>query len=204
MVDNICRRARAPSRRAKTPAFLVLALVLVILAGAVPATGAVRAQEPVSPLGASALAALPSSPGRWAYLTSGNYAGANADTACAPGFRLASAWEIIDPSNWRYASNHLAAYNKADSGSGPPANWYGWVRTGWDSSTENTAGTANCANWTSLGVADYGSIMRLSTAWETAPGSPEPWQTRTWSCAGSAPVWCVSDVYTVNLPLVTR
>ena len=67
--------------------------------------------------------------------------GANATSACADGYHMASLWEIYDTSNLEY--NTTLGITQQDSGQGPPGN-YGWVRTGWGADTSTTAGQANC------------------------------------------------------------
>ena len=61
------------------------------------------------------------------YLTTTTHTGAQATTACAAGFHMASLWEIFDPSNLRYDATVGATAD--DSGAGPPF-LGGWVRTG--------------------------------------------------------------------------
>ncbi len=127
------------------------------------------------------------------YITSSNFSGSQPKTACSAGYHMASIWEILDVSNLVYAYDHPAAYTKGDSSFGPPSSWYGWVRTGYNNSTVNTAGLANCNGWTSNTAGEYGSIIRLAHDWVTAPGEIGTWDTSTWSCGGTAPVWCIQD-----------
>src|SRR5512133_3687902 len=61
------------------------------------------------------------------YLTKTSHNGAEALTACAAGYHMASFWEIRDPSNLRY--NTAYGYKTDDSGLGPPTAG-GWIRTG--------------------------------------------------------------------------
>ncbi len=126
------------------------------------------------------------------YLTDTNYEADQTLAACSSGYHMASLWEILDVSNLAYASNHPQAYSKADSGSGPPAFWYGWARTGWNSSAENTAGVANCNNWSQKNTG-YGTIVRLVNDWETTPGEIFTWDAAAWQCTSVSPVWCVED-----------
>jgi hypothetical protein len=146
----------------------------------------------VSPAGVTSLSAGGSSGGVF-FLTNFNRNANTALTACGPGFHMASMWELADISNLTYNTSHPSAYLKSDAGSGPPALWYGWVRTGYDSSTTNTAGVGNCANWTStLGTA-YGTIARLTNNWDVTAGALSYWEADPWTCSGIAPVWCVGD-----------
>jgi hypothetical protein len=130
---------------------------------------------------------------RHAYLTKTNYATNQALAACASGYHMASLWELYDVSNLIYDYGHPAAYTKADSGHGPPSYWYGWARTGYDSSSSSTAGTGNCNNWSSISSTVYGVSVRLSRMWETAPGDIGPWDATSFTCNFTGPVWCVKD-----------
>jgi hypothetical protein len=127
------------------------------------------------------------------YLTILNYSGSEVLTACGTGYHTASFWEILNVTNLVYEYDNPAAKIKADSSYGPPSNWYGWIRTGEESSGANTAGTGNCLNWTSSLNTNYGTIVRLSNAWVTTPGDIFTWDAATWNCVGFAPVWCVRD-----------
>lgn len=157
------------------------------------------------PQAASASAVAASSGGaRHYYLSSANYNGSQVLTACAVGYHLASFWEIQDTSNLTYDYNHPLAYNKADSGFGPPSLWYGWVRTGQDSSGSNVAGTGNCLNWTSNANTNSGVFVRLTDTWETPPGEIGPWDATPFTCNFVGPVWCVGDFYTNYLPQINK
>jgi hypothetical protein len=127
------------------------------------------------------------------YLTDLSYYADQALTACSAGYHMASLWEILDVSNLTYDYDHPAAHIKADSGFGPPSNWYGWVRTGYSSSSSGTTGTGNCNNWTSRLNTVYGVAVRLSNAWEAAPGDISTWDATPFSCVVTSPVWCVGD-----------
>lgn len=127
------------------------------------------------------------------YLTDLSHRADQALSACASGYHMASIWELFDTTNLAYAYDHPDAHTKDDSGQGPPAHWYGWVRTGWSSSGSDVAGTGNCQAWTSTASGDYGSIARLDQDWTATPTAASPWDTRTFSCGGISPVWCVED-----------
>lgn len=122
------------------------------------------------------------------YATFQNYGGSEVLEACAKGYHLASIWELVDVGTLEYHHGHPDAMTMDDAGSGPVANWWGWVRTGRAASVVNAAGTANCSVWTSEANGEYGTIARLSVS-----GSIGPWEIQTWDCSASAPVWCVSD-----------
>ena len=62
------------------------------------------------------------------FLTDSGFNGATARNACGSGYRMAQLWEILDPSNLRYASEAPGAMNMGDDGP-IPASRSGWVRT---------------------------------------------------------------------------
>jgi hypothetical protein len=127
------------------------------------------------------------------YLTDATYETNQVKTACATGYHMASLWEILDVSNLIYDYDHPAAHVKDDSGQGPPSYWYGWIRTGQDSSGSGTTGSGNCLNWTTTGSSEYGVAVRLSRTWETAPGDIFTWDATSFSCGFLGEVWCVKD-----------
>jgi len=183
-------------RRVRPP-LLILLLVLLLL-------GSIAPEDPVSAQTGTAAAFIPASGGRHVYLTKTNYATNQVRTACASGYHTASFWEIVDVSNLIYDYDHPAAYTQADSGYGPPSYWYGWVRTGYGSSSSSTTGTGNCNNWSSTSNSVYGVSVRLSRTWETAPGDIGPWDATSFTCNYTGPVWCVGDFCTVYLPAVLK
>jgi hypothetical protein len=188
---------------------ILLAIALVVIIGAVAvvtagAQGPATANEEVAPSDEAAPKPAASSSSTAAqaqgfvtlrsfYLTEANYNADEVLSACARGYHMASLWEILDVSNLAYAYDHPDAHTKDDSGQGPPSHWYGWVRTGWNTSSTDTAGVGNCQNWTSIDSADQGSIVRLTYDWATAPTAVGPWETLAFNCIGFAPVWCVED-----------
>jgi hypothetical protein len=177
-------------------ASLVLAL---LLSGSAPAAG------PGRPVSASPMAAfMPAGNGRHVYVTAAFYLPAQALSACASPYHMASFWEIMDVSNLIYDGAHPDAATWSDSGSGPPSEDAGWVRTGYDSSTTNAAGMGNCNNWTSSSGTSYGTAARLSRQWETAPSQADLWDVLPYPCNLSGRVWCVRDVYVGYLPLIMR
>ena len=141
----------------------------------------------------STLTVSPTSYRRIFYLTNLNYPTNQTLTACGAGYHMASLWEIINVTNLVYEYDNPAAHTRADSGYGPPSGWYGWVRTGYDSSGSSTTGSGNCLNWTSIDVANYGVSVRLSNSWETAPGDIFTWDATSFTCNFTGPVWCVRD-----------
>lgn len=136
------------------------------------------------------------------YQTNVTHDGAEANTACAPGYHMASLWEILDPSALKY--NISLGEHWADSGQGPPSGYIGWVRTGWSSSSSGTSGMGNCNNWSSNNGSDYGTGISLSHSW-AAPQTIYAWDVTTMTCSAETGVWCVEDiVYKIYLPLVLR
>ena len=124
------------------------------------------------------------------YLTKNEYNGAQALTACAAGYHMASLWEIHDPSNLRYDTE--LGFTLADSGSGPPFAG-GWVRTGWIADVSNNPGTGNCNAWTSASSSHQGTGVGLSINWSSPSSVISPRQTATVRCDGAVRVWCVQD-----------
>ena len=140
---------------------------------------------------------------RWYYLTQGTYNGANANTACAVGYHMASLWEILDPSNLEY--NTALGYTTDDSGQGPPTTRNGWVRTGYEKRLSG-AGQGNCDAWTN-NSSGFGTVAWLNCEWgDTAP-SLYVWNAAIGMCDFELGyhVWCVkNNAHFIYLPLITR
>ncbi len=130
------------------------------------------------------------------YLTVDTYDGANALTACVPGYHMASMWEILDPSNLLYDTE--LGDTQEDAGQGPPNDFDGWVRTGNNATPGGSAGSANCNAWTSDSDQVSGTAAELvQSGWEfgSRPFSPvAPWAAFTRTCDFLNNVWCVEDV----------
>ena len=124
------------------------------------------------------------------YVSSASYFANAAPGACASRYHMASLWEILNVSNLTYDINQPGAKTQDDSGFGPPSGWNGWVRTGYGSDTSNTAGTGNCNNWSTTSGAAWGTNVKLSNSWETAPGHVSAWDATSFSCSSVGPVWC--------------
>jgi hypothetical protein len=142
------------------------------------------------------------------YMTANTHNGANALSACADGYHMASLWEIYDTSNLSY--NTSLGKTTGDSGLGPPTYDPGWVRTGWIGiqSGQNKSGIANCVAWMSANGSLYGSVARVQPDWENDHGPylfPN-WQTATYTCDTYMHVWCVENTIQAEifLPLVMR
>ncbi len=126
-------------------------------------------------------------PGNY-YLTKTTHNGAQALTACAAGYHMASMWEIYDPSNLRY--NTFLGVTLADSGLGPP-NRFGWIRSGEELNTSASGQPANCLAWKSADASEQGCSIGLG-AW-TQTFHIESWKRRDDSCNTNNHVWCVKD-----------
>ena len=129
--------------------------------------------------------------GRKYYLTKEEtFDGSEALTACAKGYHMASLWELLDPSNLTYDTK--LGLIRADAGSGPPAGFEGWIRTGFNSSSTSTAGQGNCNAWTSNDGGNFGTDAFLSIQWEGTSNPISPWVADSVPCNATLPVWCIS------------
>ena len=129
------------------------------------------------------------------YLSSTLVAATSAPTACAPGFHMASLFEIFDVSNLRYATEEPDALTDDDTGQGPPSGASGWIRTGGPSVSSSAPGYANCLAWTSSSGSERGSTVWLFALWnQTTATGLEPWVADTWACNNTMRVWCVQDL----------
>jgi hypothetical protein len=125
------------------------------------------------------------------YVTVDLFDGAQAPAACAPGYHMASLWEILDPTGLRYDTTR--GYTQADAGSGPPVS-EGWLRTGMPPrATSAGAGENNCNAYTSSSADHLGSVARFEEDWEFDGPVVSPWLGRGASCSTPSRVWCVQD-----------
>ena len=170
---------------------LALAALLAGLLGSVP--------WKAPPASASPTLAGSSFPLQY-YLTTGSYFGNQALSACAPGYHMASLWELLDTSNLHY--NTSLGRASADSGHGPPY-YSGWIRTGYSGSSTGVPGEANCQAWTSNSDGYYGTTVSLSSDWSAAEEDLLGWTADSTECSLKRPVWCVG-MYKVFLPLILR
>jgi hypothetical protein len=160
---------------------LVLALVLVaVVVGYL-------AWEPAR-VAASGVEAAPagSSTMRQYYLTEAGYDGANATSACAAGYHMASIWEIVEPSALKY--NTDLGQTLDDSGQGPPVS-LGWMRTGNWMSYGALPGDGNCDTWTLNDAGAMGTVAWLSWGTQVV----HVWNASTEECDSTLAVWCVED-----------
>jgi hypothetical protein len=125
------------------------------------------------------------------YLTTNTHYPPQAPSACATGYHFASLWEMADPSNLKY--NTSLGYTTADSGQGPQTYLDGWVRTGYGSNGQNTAGKANCLNWTNNTSSSYGTTVKLPDDWAGGYQDIGVWAVDTAQCSTAWRVWCIED-----------
>jgi len=160
----------------------------------------------------------PTSPGstsglRQFYLSTAAVSGDQAATTCAEGYHFASMWEIADPSNLKY--NTSLGSTSPDSGAGPPSQLVGpgysipaqgWVRTGYESSTEAVAGRGNCDAWSTRERTRSGTVAHLTSDWAGGAQDVGVWNADVRFCSNFVRVWCVQDHGPVRvfLPLVVR
>lgn len=165
--------------------------------GSSPAVPQVQGGREVGPNVCNGVLCSPAE--RLFYLTVTSSEGNGALGACAPGYHMASFWEIHDTSQLRY--NADLGLTRADSGSGPASGAPGWVRTGWFSGTSTTPGVGNCAAWTSNDLAHSGTTAALGGLdWSSPAQHGSPWRASTAACGFTGPggiqpprVWCVED-----------
>jgi hypothetical protein len=133
--------------------------------------------------------------GRKFYLAVMGFDGSQALTACVEKYHMASIWEILDVTTLSYALEVGPPFvsTAQDQGSGPPTNNGGWVRTGYNNSTDATPGEGNCNGWMSNNGGHYGTVARLVRDWTTAGTLVAPWIAQPFTCDLRAPVWCVAD-----------
>lgn len=149
---------------------------------------------------ASLHAAPPGStaPIRGYYLTTGNFTGSQALTACASGYHMASIFEISTPALLRYETS--LGRNEADSGTGPPSASQhgsnpgngGWVRTGAEPGIDQTWSDKNCSVWTTSSAGAWGTAATFAV---TVASHPSPGlATLQIECNSTVVgVWCIQD-----------
>ncbi|MFC1879194.1 hypothetical protein ACFLZW_04715 [Chloroflexota bacterium] len=111
-----------------------------------------------------------------------------ADNLCSSGYHVASLWEIMDTSNLEYSQSIGTV--PGDGGGGPPTGIVGWVRTGYEPSTANTPGEANCSGWTSINSGHFGTTLKLTDDWSSGYAG---WEAGTDTCNYVWNVWCIED-----------
>jgi hypothetical protein len=170
------------------------ALTVTVLMGATAGLG-LRDDGIVFPDGSVQTTAAAADPRRAFYLTNTPSDGSQALGACAPGFHMASLWEIHDVSTLRYATDEEGGTDvrrTGDSGFGPPAAGdFGWVRTGHIENTAATEGLGNCSAWSTTDGS--GTIAGLGSPWGNPSAVLAPWDSVVLLCSLPALVWCVED-----------
>ena len=163
-----------------------LVAALLVVAVLVVAALLMRGPAPASAAGEQVSAATDGM--RRFYLAPAVLNATFAEDGCEAGYHFASFWEILDTSNLVY--NTALGIYFGDSGSGPPTNWEGWVRTGYSSNNSINPGQANCNLWgTTTG---NGTTVSLPWDW-IAGGDIHVWDAGIAACANQANVWCVED-----------
>jgi hypothetical protein len=186
-------RSMTPGAVSLKKALAISALPLALLFGAAfQSSNSVPAQLQAIQSQLSALQAQVKGPRKF-YLTKTGHNGAEALSACAVGYHMASLWEVFDTSNLRYDTE--LGSTDGDSGFGPP-NDLGWIRTVEGANSSDIPGSANCNAWTSADPSANGTIVRLQSVWSSAAPSlsVSPWVSSSNTCLASATrVWCVQD-----------
>ena len=143
------------------------------------------------------------------YLTPLMYTSIQAPTACAKGYHFASIWELADPSSLIYKTS--LGLTSTDSGEGPPVAIpflsgvlpvSGWIRTGYNPWSADTAGRANCTAWLSDYSFDWGTTAKLPSSWTGGAQDLGVWDIGVKTCDSLSWVWCVEDkdIWQVYLP----
>jgi hypothetical protein len=122
------------------------------------------------------------------YLTPDTFDGNEALTACASGFHMASLWEIFNTTAVKYDTS--LGFTQADSGSGPPAGVFGWIRTGFGAAGSTGPGVGNCNAWTSDSSGLNGTVVDLNTSWSGTVAVISPWAAIIQTCNNPFRVWC--------------
>jgi len=125
------------------------------------------------------------------YLTQGTFDASQARMACEDGYHMASLWEIFDTTNLKYDTSRGTTLS--DSGSGPPAQFGGWIRTGGSFGTSTTPGVGNCNAYTTNLDSLHGTSVHLYSQWGDGATLVSPWRAVSDSCDELLPVWCVKD-----------
>ncbi len=111
---------------------------------------------------------------------------------------MASLFEVMDPSNLRYATGQAGAFYdplNVDQGAGPPSGHFGWIRTGNVSIGQSYVDVVpNCVNWTTGANDNDGTVAILDSNWIADPSTiAGRWKASATACDSPFPVWCVQD-----------
>jgi hypothetical protein len=124
------------------------------------------------------------------YVTQSSVNGANALSACGPGFHMASLWEIHEPSSLQYDAS--LGGGAPDLGLGAPSDYLAWVRTG-ANTQDPEPGAKHCNQWTTASAGSSGTLVMLTDNWLATNTATWPWIAVVEPCSSSRPVWCVED-----------
>lgn len=113
--------------------------------------------------------------------------GSTATAQCAAGYHMASIYELTMPGVMRY--NTTLGYTTGDSGSGPPAGYYGWARNGLASGNLGD-GTGNCNAYTTTSGSGTKYFMLVENIGVNLLVAMSP---ATGSCSLGVRVWCIQD-----------
>lgn len=156
---------------------------------------------PQGPIGPQGPQGDPAPARRRYYLTTTRHDGAQAPTACAAGFHMASIWEVKEPSAGKYDGS--LGVVAGDQGGGPPTLFYGfqnapndffgWIRTGFPAPT-TSGSSANCSAYSSNSNGHSGFAAGIYGEPGANGGYIQfPW-IQTWlSCNQTLRVWCFED-----------
>lgn len=138
------------------------------------------------------------------YLTKRLYNGSDADKACTAGYRMATLWDLLDPSNLVYDISRGYVHSPGDEGNGPPSGEEGWIRTGGVPSIGNGAGNGNCGLWSFAAADHYGTVAQLPNDWHTIEIKMGIWLTGDQECTTTQRVWCYRPPQLLFLPVVMK
>ena len=125
------------------------------------------------------------------YLTKTPHLGSTALSACAAGFHMAAIDEIFITTVLQYDTTR--GETEDDSGSGPPRDFNGWVRTGTVDNVSQINGRGNCNSWMSDNDLEWGTIVYLPTNMDIPAQMTSPWTAIVKECSDVIRVWCVED-----------
>jgi hypothetical protein len=128
------------------------------------------------------------------YMTKVPVSPTKAPNACTAGFHFASLFEISEPSFFRYDTS--LGWTQDDSGKGPPANGFAWIRSGGSTAAFPVKNPlSNCRLWTTEDrkIAGTAASLRVGNEKTTVWMRTGVWAVTGMSCSEKLPVWCVQD-----------
>lgn len=125
------------------------------------------------------------------YLTTAQYDGANADTACPTGFHIATLYELSEPGTLHYDRTRGFLYGAG----APPTGVFGWSGSGQPPYSSLFPGAGDCDGFSTIAAGKSGTVIFLPLIWDSASQQATPWKwnTQLRDCAQSHRVWCVED-----------